>query len=130
VLLVARSFVTSDELMRVLMENVAVFECAWLRFIAVADQIDGLGVVRRNECPLHAGGESCSATTPEAGFFDFLGDVLWCHSDGFFQLLVAAVAEIAIDGRIVIRAIDIFENQAILTGMRLFSGKVGDHICS
>ena len=48
-----------NELVGVLVDDVAVLECAGFGVVAVADQVNGRRVVRRNEGPLHACGEMC-----------------------------------------------------------------------
>ncbi len=107
------------------MEDVAVLEGAGFGFVGVADQIDRLGVVRRDEGPLHAGRETRAATTAQAGLLHLLGDVLGLHREGFFQILVSAVAQVAVDRRVPALAVHVLEDEPVFAGVRLLG--VGDH---
>ena len=68
-----------EQLMRILVHDVAVLERARLGFVGVADEIDRLGLVRFDEAPLHAAGEPRAAAAAQAGGFDFVHD-LGCAS--------------------------------------------------
>jgi len=115
-----------DELVRVLVEDVAVFESAGLRFVRVADEVDGLGIVRWDEGPLDACWETCSATTAQAGLFDFFRDRLGLHAKGGLELLVAAVVEVGFNGWIPANAINVFEDHAMLARIWLLTFFVWD----
>ena len=116
-----------DKLVRVLVQDVAVLECAGLRLIAIADQINRLGIVGWNEGPLHARWEARAAATAQTGVLHLLGDVLRRHADSLAQLLIAAVIEIAVDRRIITRAVDVLEDHPVFAGVWFFAGKVSDH---
>src|SRR6266404_6208033 len=103
-----------DQLVRVLVNNVAVLESPRLRFIGVADQVDRFFFVGLDEAPLYAAGKTRAAAAAQAGRLHFVHDLHARHPDRLFQLLVAAVSEIAIDVRRVIAAPDVFENKAML----------------
>jgi hypothetical protein len=115
-----------DQLMRVLMHDVAVLEGAGLGFVRVADEIDRLGVRRRDEAPLHARGESRTATTAKTAGFDLVGDGAALHLERLLELLVAAVLQVALDGGIVADAVDVFEDETLLARMRFFAGEILD----
>jgi hypothetical protein len=63
-----------SKLMGILMHDVAVLEGAGLGLVGVADQVDGLGVIRRDEGPFDAGGEARTAASAQAAGFDFFDD--------------------------------------------------------
>ena len=117
---------TLKQLVGILMHDVAVFERSRFGFIAVTDEVNGLGVVRWDESPLHARWEASTTTTSEASGFNFIGDGLGLHRDRFFQLIIAAVFEVAIDRRIPSSTVDVFKDQAVLTRVRFFARDVGD----
>ena len=96
--------------MRVLVYDVAVLEGAWLRFVTVADQVNRLGVVWRYETPFHASGESCSTSASEPSGLHLVGNGLRLHGERFFQLLIASILDVAIDGIIPTNAVDILKN--------------------
>src|SRR6266516_4780840 len=83
--------------MSVFMNYVAVFECAWLRFIRVADQIDWLLFIGFDETPLHSARKSGAAATAETGCFNFVDDLFPRHRNGLSQLFVTAVAQVSFD---------------------------------
>jgi len=107
-------------------DDVAVFKSARLRFVAVANEVNRLGVVRRNEAPLNAGGEACSTTTAEAGGFDFVDDLLRFHAKTFLEHFVATIFDVSLNASVPTFTVDIFKNEAVLICMRLLAGKVGD----
>ena len=115
-----------DQLMRILMHDVPVLEGAGFGFVRVADEIDRLGVCRRDETPLHTSRETCTPTTAQAAGFDLVGDSAALHGERFFELLVAAILQVTLDGRIVTGAVDVLEDQALFTRMGFFSGKILD----
>ena len=115
-----------NELVGVLVDDVAVLEGAGFGFVAVADQIDGLRVVRRNEGPLHAGGEARAAAAAQAGFLHLVNDGLRLHAERLFQLFIAAVGQVAVNGRVPPFAVDVFKDAARFPGMGLFTGKIGN----
>ena len=86
-----------DQLMRIFVNDVAILERARLGFVGVADQIDRLLFVRLDEAPFHAARKTRAAAAAQAGVLDFVDDVVARHGDRLLQLLVAAVAQIAVD---------------------------------
>src|SRR5262249_30255518 len=60
-----------EQLMRIFVNDVAIFECAWLGFVGVADQIDRPLFVGFDEAPFQATGEPRSAATAESRVLDF-----------------------------------------------------------
>ena len=107
-----------DQLVGILVNNVAVLECPRLRFIGVADQVDRLFFVGLDKAPFHAAGKPGAAAAPQARSLHFVHDFRARHLDRLLQRLVAAVAQVAIDVGGVIRAADVFENEAVLEGVR------------
>ena len=122
---VGRDHHALDELVRVLVENVAVLECPRLGFIAVADQINRLGVVRRDERPFHSSREACAAAAAQAGLLHLLGDLLRLHREGLFQIIISPVAQVTVDRRIPALAVHILENKPVFAGVWLLG--VSDH---
>ena len=92
------------------MHDVAILEGAGLGFVAVADQVNRFGVVGRYETPFHSGGESCSTAASEPSGLHFVGNGLRFHGERFFELLVTAIFNIAIDGVVPTNAVDILED--------------------
>ena len=107
-----------DELVRILVEDVAVLECARLGFVGIDDDVVVLAVVVFDEAPLGTGGEACSATTAQVGCFDHVDDLAGFHGDGFFQRLVATVGEVGLNVRSVAWFADVSENDAALFRVR------------
>ncbi len=111
-----------EELVRILVDDVAVFEGAWFGFVGVADEVDGAFFVGAKEGPLHACGEACAAASAELGFFDFLDDLGWLHGESLAELRIAAVAEVTLYVCAPVRAVHVFVEDATLAGVRLFDG--------
>ena len=65
-----------EQLVRIFVNDVAVFECARLGFVGVADQIHRPLFVRLDKAPFQTAGESRSAAAAESGVFDFVDDVI------------------------------------------------------
>ena len=103
--------------MRILMNDIAILERAWFRFIGVANQIDRLLLVRLDEAPFDSARKTGSAAPAQTGSFDLVYDLLARHRDGLTQLLVTAIAEIAVDVSGPFSATDIFENQSMFEWM-------------
>jgi hypothetical protein len=61
-----------DQLVRILMHDVAVLEGAGLGFVGVADEVDRLAALAVDERPLHAAGETGAAAAAQAGLFDLV----------------------------------------------------------
>ena len=103
-----------DQLMRILMHDVAILESARLGFIGIHDQIDRLAALTIDQPPLHATGKTGAAATTEAGLFNFLTEVFGLLRDRFLEDFVATVALIAIDVVGVTLFVDVLENDASL----------------
>ena len=104
--------------MRILMDDVAVLERAGLGFIRVADQVDRFLLVLLDEAPFDATGESGPAPAAQSRSFHFVHDFGARHRDRLSQLLVTAVAQVAVDVRRVIVAPNVFENETVFEGVR------------
>src|SRR5436309_3329822 len=61
----ARDQDSFEQLMGVFVDDVAVLERAWLRFIRVADQIDRFLLIRLDEAPLHPARETGASATAQ-----------------------------------------------------------------
>src|SRR6266404_2178618 len=103
--------------MRILVNDVAILERTWFRFIGVANQIDRLLPVGLDEAPFDSARKTGSTAPAQAGGFDLVYDLLARHRDGLTQLLVTAVAEVAVDVRGPFCATDVFENQSMFEWM-------------
>ena len=101
-----------EQLMRVLMEDVAVLEGTGFRFVAVDHDVMWLAVLAFDEIPFHSGGKACPATTAKVACFDFRNNLLGFHLQRLLERLVAAVAKVTIEGGVVVLAIDILEDEA------------------
>ena len=115
-----------DELVRILVEDVAVLECAGLGFVAVDDDVVVLAVVVFDEAPLGTGGEACTATATQVSGFHHVDDLAGLHGDGFLQGLVAAVGDVGLDVGRVAGFADVSENDAALFRVRRL--EKGSHI--
>jgi hypothetical protein len=101
------------QLVRVLVNDLSVLECARLRFVGVADEVNRLGVLLGvDEAPLHPAGKSGTAPAAQLRRFHLGDDVGPRHRKRFFKVLVSAVTEIAVDIEGVTLAIDVGKNQA------------------
>ena len=98
------------QLVRIFVEDVAVFEGAGFGFIAVDHEIVGLAVIALDKAPFHPGGEPRAAAAAEVGGFDLGDDVGRVHLQRFFQRLVAAVSQVAIDRSVIVVASDLAQN--------------------
>jgi len=113
---IARDDHPFEHLVRVLVDDLAVLEGAGLRFVGVADEIDRLGVfLGIDEAPFHAAGKSGAAAPAQLGGLDLGDDVGPLHGEGFFQVLVAVLAQIAIDVDGISRLVDILEDQSVFS---------------
>ena len=64
-----------DQLMRILVNDVAILERARLGFVGVADEIDRLLLVGLDEAPLHAAGKTGAAAAAQAGALHLVHDL-------------------------------------------------------
>src|SRR6266403_2797371 len=115
-----------EQLMRIFVDDVAVFERARLGFICVADQIDWLFLIGLDEAPLDAAGKAGASATTQPGVFDFIDNLGARHRQGLLQLFVTAVAQITVDVCRPIFAPDVFKNQAMFERMRRSQLRIAD----
>ena len=104
--------------MWILVDDVAILECPGLGLIGVADQINRLLLIGLDEAPFHSAGKTGAAASAQPRSFDFVDDFGARHGDGFFQLLVAAVAQVTVDVGGPVFATDVFENETAFERMR------------
>ncbi len=64
-----------EQLVRIFVNDVAVFECARLRLVGIADQIYRSLFVRFDKAPFQPAGESRPAAPPKSGVLDFVDNV-------------------------------------------------------
>ena len=64
-----------DQLMRILVDDVAVLERARLGLVGVTDQIDRPLFVGLDEAPFHAARKTGAAAAAQAGVFDFVDNL-------------------------------------------------------
>jgi hypothetical protein len=107
-----------DQLVRILVDDVAVLERPRLRFVGVADQVNRLWAVLFDEAPLDAAGEAGAAASAQTAGFHLIDDVRLGHGQRLFQLGVAAFVQVAIDVRRPALAVDIREHHATLAQVR------------
>ena len=106
-----------QQLVRILMDDLAVLEGAGLRFVRVADQIDrlrNLGGI--DEAPLHPRGKTGAAASAQLALLHFLPDGVGPHREAFLQVLVAPVLAVARDVRRVAGRIHMLQDQAPFLG--------------
>jgi len=102
-----------EKLMRVLVDDLLVFESAGFRFVRVADEIDGLGVLGRvDEAPLDAAREARAAASAQSGGLDLGNDVWPFHGEGLLQVLITVMAQVTIDVDGVAGLVDVLEDEA------------------
>src|SRR5215471_4588886 len=65
-----------EQLVRIVMNYVAILKSARLGFVSVADQIDRPLFVRLDKAPFQATGETRAAAAAESRVFDFVDDVI------------------------------------------------------
>ena len=105
-----------DQLMRILLHDVAVLECARFRLVGINDEINRLAALAINETPLHAARETRAATTAQAGFLHLVDKFLGLARKCALHHRVTAVLEIAREVVGVAGLVDVLENDAVLSG--------------
>src|SRR5690606_38339274 len=105
-----------DQLVRILVDDVAVLEGAGLGFVGVDDQVDRLAGLAVHQAPLDTTGETRAAAAAQTGLLDLLVQVLGFARDGRFEDLVTAMAQVAADVVGVTGLVDVLENDAALFG--------------
>ena len=113
----ARDQDSFEQLMGVFVDDVAVLERAWLRFICIADQIDRLLLIRLDEAPLHPARETGASATAQPGVFDFIDNLGRRHRERLLQLFVSAITQVTIDVCRPIFASNVFKNEAMFERM-------------
>ena len=108
------------------MDKIAIFKGARLRFISIADEVDGLGVIRWDKSPFYASWEARSTATSEARSFDFVDDVFGVHLKSLTGLFVVACLQGLLHGGLPAFAVDIAENETVLLFKGFFAGLVFD----
>ena len=107
-----------DQLVRILVQDVAVLESAGLGFVAIDDDVVGLAVVVFDEAPLGTGREARSTASAEVGGLDHIDDLAGLHAERLFEGLVAAVGEVGLDVRRVAGFGNVAEDDAAFLRMR------------
>ena len=114
-----------DQLVRILVDDLAILERARLGFVGVADQINRLAAPAIHEAPLEAARKTRAAATAQAGklhviadlflrrFLFAVGQINRRHRKRLLERLVAAVPQIAFDVGRVTRLIGVFENEFV-----------------
>ena len=109
---------TLEQLVRILVQNVTIFEGARLRLVAVDHEVMRLAVFAFDEAPFDARGETGAAAAAQIRCFQFGHDLLGLHLERLFQRFVAAVALITFKGGIIVVASDILQNHALFRAVR------------
>ena len=107
-----------EQLVRILVQNVTVFECARLGFVTVDHEVMRLAVFAFDEAPFDARGEAGAAASAQIRCLHFGHDFLGLHLERFSQRFVSAVAQIAFEGCVIVVASDIFQDHALFRAMR------------
>ncbi len=114
-----------DQLVRILIHDLAIFERAGLGFVGIADEINRLAALAVNETPLEAAGKTRAAATAQAGNFHVLADlfragkflavgqILGLDGERLLERVVAAVTQIALDVGRVARFIGVLQYQFV-----------------
>ena len=105
-----------DQLVRVLVNDVAVLERARLGFVRVDDKVDWLAALAVDEPPLHAARETRAAATPQPGAFHLVDDRRRLKRDGLLQHLVAAMPDVARQVIGITGLVDVLEDDPTLLG--------------
>ena len=101
--------------MRIKVHQQTVFECSRFCFVAVDGQVARLTILRRQEAPLHAGGEACTTTATQDRIFHFINDGRWFHAQALLERGVAATISIGLargDGAVFCFAPGVLEGAA------------------
>ena len=114
-----------EELVRILVEDVAILERARLRLITIDNDIVGFAIVVLDEAPLRSGREAGAAASAKVGRLDHVNDLARLHADSFFQGLVAAMGKVGLDIRGVAGFGNVAEDNTAFFRMRC--GKQGNH---
>ena len=107
-----------DELVRILVDDVAVLERAGFGLVGVGDQVNGLAAPAVEQTPLDAAGEAGAAPAAQAGLLHLVDELLRLACNGFPQRLVAPVPEVAREIGSIAGLVDMAEDEAAFGGMR------------
>jgi hypothetical protein len=111
--------------MRIFVDDLAIFERARLGFVGVADEINRLAALAIHETPLEAARKTRATATAQTGGHDFLtklflrrlrfaiGERLGLERECLFQVVVAAVTQVAFDVRRVTGFIGVLQYQFV-----------------
>src|ERR1035441_2638627 len=111
-----------DELMRILVNDLAVLDRARLGFVGVANEINRLAALAINKAPLESAGKPSAAAAAQTGNFHVLtdlfragkffavGQIFRLDGEGLLQRVVATMTQIALDVRRVTRFIGVLQN--------------------
>jgi hypothetical protein len=112
----ARDHHALDQLVRVLVDDVAVLEGARLGLVGVDDEVNRLAAAAVDQRPLQSAAKARAAAAAQAGALDLVDDGLGLHRHGLFQGLVAAMLQEARQVVRVPRLVDVLENDPALFG--------------
>src|ERR1043166_1367257 len=107
-----------DQLVRVFMNDVTVFERPGLGFVGVTNQIDRFFFIRLDEAPFYAARKSGAAPSAQSRRLHFVDDVSPGHLERLLQIFIAAFVEIGVDIDAAVGAPDVFKNNSTFEGMR------------
>ena len=119
--------------MRVLVKNLAVFECARLGLVRVANEVNRFAALAVHERPLEAAGEPGATPAAQAGLEHFiadlflrrhlpaLGQLFRLQREGLLEHLVSAIAQIAVEVGRITRLIGVLEDEAVFAGHLRFA---------
>ena len=111
-----------DELVRVLVDDLAVLERAWLGLVGVTNEVDGLAGLAVHERPLDARAEARATATAQTGGLHVLahlllrrklfavGQIPGHEREPLLERVVAAVAKVALHVRRVTGLVGVLEN--------------------
>ena len=114
-----------DQLMRILVHDLAILERARLGFVGVADEINRLAALAIYKAPLETARETGTAATAQAGDFYVLtdlfragkffavGQIFRLDGERLLQRVVTAMMQIALDVRCVTGFIGVLQNQFV-----------------
>ena len=115
---VSRNGQPLDELMRVVVKNIAVLESSGLGLVGVDHDIVRLAIIVFDEAPFGAAGKSRAAAAAQIGGFDDVHDLRRLHCHCLAERFITAMSETGLDRGIVARLADILEDDPPLLGMR------------
>ncbi len=121
----ARDDSALEHLVRIFVNDLAIFERAWLGFIRIANQVNWLATLAIHERPLQPARKARAPTTTQSGKLDVVanlflrrflfavGQIQRLHCERLFEHLITAVPQIAFDVGRVTRLVGVFQNQFV-----------------